>query len=121
MDSRRRPDVSGASDAALDFIRFCHKRRRVGWPELYDEMCAVASRGIFRGWGFHELAEHGIAFGLTEMPYLARLVGVVTREDLERRGCALAGVGAAVPGGMKSPDEASEDGRRSRLLIGAAN
>ena len=26
-------------------------RRRVGWPELYDEMCAVASRGLFRGYG----------------------------------------------------------------------
>jgi hypothetical protein len=23
---------------AADFIRFCYRRRRVGWPELYDEM-----------------------------------------------------------------------------------
>ena len=27
---------------AVEFIRFCYARRRVGWPELYDEMCAVA-------------------------------------------------------------------------------
>ena len=27
---------------ALEFVRFCHRRKRVGWPELYDEMCAVA-------------------------------------------------------------------------------
>ena len=33
---------------AVEFIRFCYARRRVGWPELYDEMCAVASRGLFR-------------------------------------------------------------------------
>ena len=34
---------------AVEFIRFCYRRRRVGWPELYDEMCAVAARGLFRG------------------------------------------------------------------------
>ena len=28
---------------AVEFIRFCYGRRRVGWPELYDEMCAVAA------------------------------------------------------------------------------
>ena len=33
------------------FVRFCYQRRRVGWPELYDEMCAVATRGLFRGMG----------------------------------------------------------------------
>ena len=42
---------------AVEFIRFCYARRRVGWPELYDEMCAVASRGLFRGWGSDELAD----------------------------------------------------------------
>ena len=57
---------------AVEFIRFCYARRRVGWPELYDEMCAVASRGLFRGWGPDELADHGIRFGLFEMPRLAR-------------------------------------------------
>ena len=41
---------------AVEFVRFCHRRRRVGWPELYDEMCAVAGRGLFRGYGAEELA-----------------------------------------------------------------
>ena len=121
MDSRGLPDVSGVSDAALDFVRYCHRRRRVGWPELYDEMCAVAGRGMYRGWGFRELAEHGIAFGLTEMPGLARLVGMVAREEHERRGRMLVGVIGPVPGHSEGLDEAPDYARHSQLLVGAAN
>jgi hypothetical protein len=91
-DSRRRHDDPSAADGALDFVRFCHRRRRVGWPELYDEMCHVASRGLYHGWGFAELAEHGIAFGLAEMPRLAVLVADVSRQDTERRGRTLVAV-----------------------------
>ena len=72
---------SDANDAVVDFVRFCHRRRRTGWPELYDEMCAVARRGIYRGWSFAELAEHGITFGLAEMPRLAALVAQVASQD----------------------------------------
>ena len=66
---------------AVEFIRFCYARRRVGWPELYDEMCAVASRGLFRGWGPDELATHGIAFGLLEMGHLATVASEIVAED----------------------------------------
>jgi hypothetical protein len=69
---------------AVEFIRFCYARRRVGWPELYDEMCAVASRGLFRGWGPDELGTHGIAFGLFEMPRLAAVANEVVAEDRAR-------------------------------------
>jgi hypothetical protein len=74
---------------AVEFIRFCYARRRVGWPELYDEMCAVASRGLFRGWGPDELAGHGIRFGLFEMPYLAVTVAEIVAEDRARAKAAL--------------------------------
>jgi hypothetical protein len=70
---------------AIDFVRFCHRRRRVGWPELYDEMCAVAGRGLYRGYGAEDLAQIGIGFGLFQMPGLAVLVAQVVAEDLERR------------------------------------
>jgi len=70
---------------AMEFVRFCHRRRRVGWPELYDEMCAVAGRGLYRGFGAEELAELGIGFGLFQMPALAGLVARVVAEDIERR------------------------------------
>ena len=70
---------------AREFVRFCYRRRTVGWPELYDEMCAVASRGLFRGWGPSELAEQGVGFGLFELPALAALASeVVTEEQLAR-------------------------------------
>ncbi|HET7521427.1 MAG TPA: hypothetical protein VFK61_07810 [Candidatus Limnocylindria bacterium] len=72
-DSRRQappPD-------AVEFIRFCHRRRHVGWPELYDEMCAVAARREFNGWDHEQLAEHGLTFALYEMPRLAAWVRAV--------------------------------------------
>jgi len=57
-----------------EFIRFCHHRRRVGWPEIYDEMCAVAARREFHGWDNDELARRGISFTLFEMPRMAAWV-----------------------------------------------
>jgi hypothetical protein len=83
MDSRTHEHA--ASDDAVEFVRFCYSRRRVGWPELYDEMCAVAGRGLFRGWGSDELSAEGIGFSLFEMPALATLVHRVVAEDHERR------------------------------------
>jgi hypothetical protein len=79
---------------AVEFIRFCYARRRVGWPELYDEMCAVASRGLFRGWGPDDLADHGIGFGLFEMPRLAATVTEIVTADRARAKAAI--VAAAV-------------------------
>ncbi len=90
MDSRthdRSPD-------AVEFVRFCYRRRRVGWPELYDEMCAVAGRGLFRGWGSEELNAAGIAFGLFDMPTLAALVHEIVAEEHARRINAAAAVQA---------------------------
>ena len=71
---------------AVEFIRFCYRRRRVGWPELYDEMCAVAARGLFRGLVADDLAEHGIGFSLYDMPALAALATrIVVEEQSARR------------------------------------
>jgi hypothetical protein len=82
---------------AVEFIRFCYARRRIGWPELYDEMCAVASRRLFRGWGPDELATQGIGFGLFEMPRLASTVAGIVAEDraeAKTAGAAPAATGA---------------------------
>jgi hypothetical protein len=75
--------VQGASQRqapppdVVEFIRFCHRRRHVGWPELYDEMCAVAARREFNGWDSDQLADHGLTFSLYEMPRLAGWVRTV--------------------------------------------
>ena len=100
MDSRT--GERAASDDAVEFVRYCYSRRRVGWPELYDEMCAVASRGLFRGWSSDELSAEGIGFSLFEMPALATLVHRVVAEEQERRArlATAAVVRAAPPAGM---------------------
>jgi hypothetical protein len=61
----------------VEFIRFCHRRRHVGWPEIYDEMCAVAARREFNGWDSDQLADHGLTFSLYEMPRLSGWVRTV--------------------------------------------
>jgi hypothetical protein len=80
MDSRHA--ATGITDSdAIEFVRFCYRRRRVGWPELYDEMCAVASRGLFRGYDADDLAGLGIGFSLFGMPALAVLSAQVVAEE----------------------------------------
>ncbi len=70
------------SQEAVDFVRFCYRRRRVSWPELYDEMCAVAARGRYRGLGYDELESLGVNFTLTGM---SRLVALADRIVVEER------------------------------------
>jgi hypothetical protein len=84
------------SPEAEAFVRFCYQRRRVGWPELYDEMCAVATRGLYRGMGHEALAEIGVGFSLFETPRLAQLVTrVVAEEQAARRAARAAMIDAA--------------------------
>jgi hypothetical protein len=81
------PDESrcaGTPSEAMEFVRFCYARRPVSWPQLYDEMSAVAGRGLYRGWGYAELAEHGIRFTLRDLPDLAALVATVVRTECAR-------------------------------------
>jgi len=83
MVARPAPERALTAEA-VEFVRFCYARRKVGWPELYDEMCAVAGRGLFRGWGPDDLSEHGIGFGLSEMASLASSVCQIVAEDRAR-------------------------------------
>jgi hypothetical protein len=69
------------SPEAVEFVRFCYRRRRVSWPELYDEMCAVAARGTFRGWAYDELELIGVRFTLTGMPNLVALADRIVTEE----------------------------------------
>ena len=88
VPARVESPVPGAApdlpEDAVAFVRFCRERRRVAWPEMYDEMCAVARRRLFRGWGFEELAEHGVEFGLFQLAALA----AATRAIIADESCA---------------------------------
>ncbi|MFL5756942.1 MAG: hypothetical protein ACJ77N_11655 [Chloroflexota bacterium] len=79
------PAERGTLPDAEEFVRFCYRRRRVCWPELYDEMCAVASRGLYRGMGPEELGELGIGFSLYQTPRLAAIVGRVVADEQAQR------------------------------------
>ncbi len=84
MDPSRRAQEE-ASPEAVEFVRFCYRRKRAGWPEIYDEMCAVAGRGLYHGWTHADLAEHGIGFSLFQMPALATLARRVIADEDTRR------------------------------------
>ena len=80
MDPRNA--ATGITDPeAVEFVRFCYRRRRVSWPELYDEMCAVAGRGLFHGYDADDLAGLGIGFSLFDMPALSILASRVVAEE----------------------------------------
>ncbi len=88
---------------AVEFIRFCYQRRRVGWPELYDEMCAVAARGLYRGYGSDDLAGFGVGFSLFEMPSLAAMSAQVIAEEQARRRPVSVAIRAGRPGWCRRP------------------
>ena len=107
---------------AVEFIRFCYRRRRVGWPELYDEMCAVAARGLFRGLVTDDLAAHGIGFSLFDTPALAALsASIVVEEQAARRPMTVVITPAAeeVPVNAlpaEAPDITSNDAPSDRVI-----
>ena len=77
--------LAAVSQDVIDFIRYCYQRRRIGWPELYDEMCGVAARGEFRGMDYDRLAALGVRFSLCDMPRLAALAQRVVIDERRRR------------------------------------
>ncbi|MBN1484560.1 MAG: hypothetical protein JXA37_07545 [Chloroflexia bacterium] len=52
---------------ALEFVDFCMARLpddARNWGRLYDEMCHVASRNLFRGLGYLDLSQRGVSLSL---------------------------------------------------------
>ena len=111
-----RPAATRVPDPdAVEFIRFCYRRRRVGWPELYDEMCAVAARGPVPRLGADDLADHGIGFGLFDMPALAAMAArIVAEEQALRRPVAVGSLADRSPGRAGTEDVRGDRRRRHR-------
>ena len=72
------PVVVDDNALAEEFVSFCLERRGHEWPQLYDEMCRVASCRLFRGMGYRELQDHGVSLGLTNMGRLAALADALS-------------------------------------------
>ena len=64
-----------------DFILFCIQRRGKEWPALYDEMCWVTGRRLFRGMGYADLRELGLSFSLTSIDDTIRIVNSVASQN----------------------------------------
>ncbi len=97
---------------AVEFVRFCYHRRRVGWPELYDEMCAVAGRGLFRGFSADDLGVIGVGFSLFDMPALASLACRVVAEEAALRRPVSVVIAAPAPAESEPPIPAAPAARR---------
>ena len=67
---------------AEEFVTFCLERRGHKWPELYDEMCRVASHRLFRGMGYRELHDHGVSLSLANMERLAALAATLSSSGI---------------------------------------
>lgn len=63
---------------ACAFVLFCIQRNGKEWPALYDEMCWVAGRRLFRGLGYAELKKVGLSLSLTGIDETIRMVDTVT-------------------------------------------
>jgi len=68
------------TDVAVEFIAFCYERNRREWPRLYDEMCYVASKRLYRGLGYDELKDAGVDLTFIGMAKLSRISREVTRQ-----------------------------------------
>ena len=60
-----------------EFILFCLSRRGNEWPGLYDEMCRVACRRLFKGMGYPELNKLGFSLALSSLEKTAGMVETV--------------------------------------------
>jgi len=67
------------AQVGIDFIAFCFERKGADWPVLYDEMCFVAGKRLYRGLGYEELREAGLDFTLAGLARTSRLTNEVTK------------------------------------------
>ena len=63
-----------SEQTATDFVQFCTCRCGQQWPAIYDEMCRVAARRLYKDMGYAELRKLGLYFGLGGLDKTARLL-----------------------------------------------
>lgn len=73
------------ADMAIEFIAFCYERSHREWPKLYDEMCNVASKRLYKGLGYDELKDAGVDLTFSGMAKMSRIAKEVTREVRSRK------------------------------------
>ena len=73
--------IPGINPLIRDFIFFCLQRQGNEWPALYDEMCWVVGRRLFRGLGYDDLRKLGLSLSLTGIGDTIRTVDTVVAQQ----------------------------------------
>jgi len=63
-----------SEQTAIGFVQFCQSRSHQQWPALYDEMCRVAAKRLYKGMGYAELRKVGLSFSLGGLDNTAKLL-----------------------------------------------
>jgi len=69
--------MEAVNPVVRDFILFCIQRQGKEWPALYDEMCRVAGRRLFKGLSYADLRKVGLSFSLTNIEKTITMVDAV--------------------------------------------
>jgi len=69
--------MEAVNPVVRDFILFCIQRQGKEWPALYDEMCWVAGRRLFKGLSYADLRKLGLSFSLNNIEKTITMVDAV--------------------------------------------
>lgn len=69
--------MEAVNPVVRDFILFCIQRQGKEWPALYDEMCWVAGRRLFKGLSCADLRKLGLSFSLNNIEKTITMVDAV--------------------------------------------
>jgi len=88
MPSPRSPHSEVSQDAInphiMGFILYCTRQEKQ-WPDLYDEMCRVAGRGLYQGLRHRDLRRLGFALSLNNLENTIQMIEAVTDTPIGSR------------------------------------
>ncbi|MBM4444504.1 MAG: hypothetical protein FJ020_04255 [Chloroflexi bacterium] len=65
----------------VGFILYCSRQQKQ-WPELYDEMCRVAGRGLYQGLRHSDLRRLGFSLSLNRLETTIQMIEAVTNSPI---------------------------------------
>jgi len=65
----------------VGFILYCSREQRQ-WPDLYDEMCRVAGRGLYQGLRHRDLSRLGFSLSLNRLNSTIQMIEAVTNSPI---------------------------------------
>jgi hypothetical protein len=88
MSSPRNPHSAVSHDGIdphiMGFILYCTREEKQ-WPDLYDEMCRVAGRGLYQGLRHRDLRRLGFSLSLNHLENTIQMIEAVTNTPIGSR------------------------------------